>query len=293
MFGSTPPTTGKLYIWLEHLRGAESATKIGQLVQKNLLEDWNVPASYYTEVYNYVESQVEVTSSDEASRLYQAILDHLKNHGMSFSDPHNQQNCLPAIPFPKLGRVIALPLFMRYNVLGPSKTPKKNLTGPLRAKIALSELRKKIGNDPTKLQSNIGSDPTWACDAATFGPRPETVDPGEIRDCLGLDDSQRFAAGEYLVLTIYDSANIPGGECFRPTVLDAGWWPVSAAFLPNTLDPVSPASAGKTQHLKTGQPSADEVLHRPFPANLVESFHAIGPLRTDPPSDYKQVRLGA
>jgi hypothetical protein len=159
--------------------------------------------------------------------------------------------------------------------------------GPKLARARLDALRP--GVDRLKSQVS-GGRCTFATSADAFGTEPEKADADDVRDRLGLDDQERFPAGSHLVLLTYEGSKIPDGACCRPTVLDVGWCPVAAAFRPHLSAAPEP---GYTQDLKTGEPSEREVIHERFPANQIAAYYAVGPLKTDPPTDYRDKRLAS
>jgi len=263
-------------------------------VHRNLLEDRNVSDEHRQALCAHVESRPETTSPDEAGGLYADALSQLEKQGYTFSSSANQKNRIAGMPFGRFGRVVPLVSFMKYNVFGTGRVTRRvhaTGIGPKLARARLGALRPGVD----RLRANVsGARCTFATSADAFGAEPEKADADDVRDRLGLDDQERFPAGSHLVLLAYDASKIPAGACYRPTVLDPGWCPVAAAFRPHLSAHLSAApEPGYTQHLKTGERSQREVIHEGFPANQIAAYSAVGPLKTDPPTDYRDKRLAS
>lgn len=273
-------------VWLTELEKAVPDTNLGALVATNLRRDPNVPAKIRDEFAQSVASAAPPVAPNKAVQTYVESLDSLRQNGLGFDSPANEANRLAAIPFETLVRAVDVAAFSVHNLgVTRDRAEDPQLQRQIARRVAASGGPR---IEPSMLRGNIGGLCVWATEPpALTDPDGTRVPPDEMRDRLGLDDPDRFGQGKEMILFLYGSAAVPEGRSYRPTVLDAGWCPVAAAFLPS--DPAEPT--GMTQHLATGEPSAREAIHQPFPAGELDEIQATDVFTSDPPIAYRGVRL--
>ena len=258
----------------------------GRLVVKNLQEDLNCPQGRRDAFRGALDQKLPLPDRTRARDTMWKVIEEINSQGFTFTSPSNAACALGPSPFPSLVRVMDIGNFAQWNFYGVDTSRFGDASYP--AQIAS---RIKAGSiDPTMLTGEVGA-PTgvWATDReqvlrddGTFVEHPD-----QVRNRLGLDDPERFRAGENLVVLSYEAACVPV-PVYRPTVLDTGG-AMAAAWMPSepATDPT-----GFTQHLTYGGRGSPEILHRPFPATEVTSVKLHGPLQGPPSTEYRALRLG-
>jgi hypothetical protein len=291
MFGEKISRGPKVDGWLEQLRQAEPGMQRGELVHHNLRTDANVCDAHQRALLDYVDSRAGVVTHSEAADLFADCLSQLCATEPICTQADNSANRLATAPFDRLSRIVDGDSFVKYNLLpGSKRRVPRRFRGKtsVRSKVRLDEIRK-LGLTASRLRGNIGGSVVFASSAEIADRRSrDEINDNDVRNRLGLDDP-RFGRDRFMVAYIYAADRVPGDEFYRPTVLDAGWSAVSAAFLSSEPGTAKP---GRTQDIGTGEPAEPEVLHRTLLAQEVENVMVLGPLTTDPPDNYKAVRLG-
>jgi hypothetical protein len=293
VFGQPNVVDAKTQAWPELLRQAEPATRRGELMVRNLLEDSNVCPALQRQLRDFVAAESAAATPDEAAEQFEGFLQGVRQDHPPCQHPENSANRLPNAPFDRLARSVDGDAFVKYNYLPTNKrkVPKHHRAKPaLKAKIRLRELRNR-GIQIADLRGSIGGAVVFATSSDIVDQyRVGAVDSDQVRNRLGLDDSGSYGQGQFMVIYVYDADRVTDGRFYRPTVLDAGWKSSAIAFLPS---PAVTPQPGHTQDLATGQAAESEVLHAVFPAAEIQECIIAGPLRRNPADNYKAIRLGA
>lgn len=293
MFGQPTVSDAKLQAWLDLLRQAESVSRRGALIERNLRDDANVCPALQQELRDFVAGQSPAATPDDAAEQYERFLQDLHQDGPPCQHPDNIVNQIPTAPLPRLARSVDGDAFLKYNYLPANnrKVPRYHRASPsVKTKIRLRELQRR-GVQTAALRGSIGESVVFATsDRVATGYQAGTLVADGVRDRLGLDDPVPYGQDQFMVIYVYEAARVADVAFYRPTVLDAGWKGSAIAFLPS---PPGPARPGQTQDLATGLPAEPEVLHAVFPASQVEEIVIAGPLTQDPSKHYRTVRLAA
>lgn len=158
MFGGPTPADDKLQKWSVQFRQAEPATRRGELVHRNLLQDANVGREDRQRFYDAVAAGDEPSTPDEAVTLYETFLGDRNGSGPACCHSDNRHNRMDATGLPAMARVVDGDAFLKYNFFATNKrkVPRRHrATRPVRTKIRLNELQKK-GITTNQLRGAIG-----------------------------------------------------------------------------------------------------------------------------------------